>query len=365
VLIWRHEAVGDAVSRRSKRKQLKHMSRQFRPLSWSIPVGTWAGTRVALSVWFVLVAVVLCLQLESPWLGMLATGVLCVSVLLHEIAHVWVARNTGGWCDEILAWPLGGLVAPQPVLTRRSQVLTSLAGPAVHVVICLVTGVAVWRAGLLEDALNPLSGWPALSLSGGIDVLHSLLVLVFTINWALLLVNLLPVHPFDGGRILEWMLSEWLVDEAAVDLYLRLGALVGVSLFGAGMLADQTGWHGTWVVVLGGTVLVLNLQEIAGRRAVDDLETALLEYELELNDVVDEFEVIESEEGLLDRWRQRRDESRLREEERQQEVDRRVDMLLKKVHHSGFDGLSEEEKRQLRKASRQYRDRAPRPEETV
>ena len=84
MLIWRHEAVAGAVSRRSKRKQLKHMSRQFRPLSWSIPVGTWAGTRVALSVWFVLVAVVLCLQLESPWLGMLATGVLCVSVLLRN-----------------------------------------------------------------------------------------------------------------------------------------------------------------------------------------------------------------------------------------------------------------------------------------
>jgi len=40
-------------------------------------------------------------------------------------------------------------------------------------------------------------------------------------------------------------------------------------------------------------------------------------------------------------------------------------VLLKKVHRSGFDGLSEDEKRQLRKASRQYRDRTPRPEETV
>ena len=342
------------------------MSRQFRPLSWSIPVGMWAGTRVAISVWFVLAAVVLCLQLQSLWLGLMATGVLVVSVLLHEMAHVWVARGTGGWCDDILAWPLGGLVAAQPELTRRSQVLTALAGPAVHALVCLVTGVTVWRAGLLPEALNPLSGWPTVGLSGGVDAVRSVIVLLFTINWALLVINLLPVHPFDGGRVLESMLSEWLVEETAADLYLRLGALLGVALLAAGMLADQPLWHGTWLVGLGAVVLVLNLEEIAGRRAIDDLETALLEYELALDDEVEEYDPIETQEGLLERWRQRREESRVQEEQdRQQEVEHQVDALLKKIHQNGFEGLSEDEKRQLRQASRQYRQRTPRPEETV
>jgi Zn-dependent protease len=326
----------------------------------------WAGTRVAISVWFVLAAVVLCLQLQSLWLGLMATGVLVVSVLLHEMAHVWVARGTGGWCDDILAWPLGGLVAAQPELTRRSQVLTALAGPAVHALVCLVTGVTVWRAGLLPEALNPLSGWPTVGLSGGVDAVRSVIVLLFTINWALLVINLLPVHPFDGGRVLESMLSEWLVEETAADLYLRLGALLGVALLAAGMLADQPLWHGTWLVGLGAVVLVLNLEEIAGRRAVDDLETALLEYELALDDEVEEYEPIETQEGLLERWRQRREESRVQEEQgRQQEVEHQVDLLLKKIHQNGFEGLSEDEKRQLRQASRQYRQRTPRPEETV
>jgi len=342
------------------------MSRQFRPLSWSIPVGMWAGTRVAISVWFVLAAVVLCLQLQSLWLGLMATGVLVASVLLHEMAHVWVARGTGGWCDDILAWPLGGLVAAEPELTRRSQVLTALAGPAVHALVCLVTGMTVWRAGLLPEALNPLLGWPTVTLAGGVDAVRSVIVLLFTINWALLVINLLPVHPFDGGRVLESMLSEWLVEETAADLYLRLGALLGVALLAAGMLADQPLWHGTWLVGLGAVVLVLNLEEIAGRRAVDDLETALLEYELALDDEVEEYEPIETQEGLLERWQQRREESREQEEQdRQQEVEHQVDALLKKIHRSGFEGLSEDEKRQLRQASRQYRQRTPRPEETV
>ena len=53
------------------------------------------------------------------------------------------------------------------------------------------------------------------------------------------------------------------------------------------------------------------------------------------------------------------------EQGRQQEVEHQVDLLLKKIHQNGFEGLSEDEKRQLRQASRQYRQRTPRPEETV
>ncbi|MDC0176412.1 hypothetical protein OAJ60_05715 [Planctomycetaceae bacterium] len=342
------------------------MSNQFRPFAWSIPLGEWAGTRVAFSVWFAAASVVFCLQLGTVSLGLLAAAVLLVSVLLHEVAHVWVARETGGWCNEIVVWPLGGLVAPQPTLTRRSQVLTALAGPAVHTIVCLVTGITVWRAGVLDASLDPFSSWPAMTLSGGGETLKAIVILVFTINWALLLVNLLPVHPFDAGRVLEWMLSEWLAEDTATNLFLRLGVLVGVVLFVAGLLGDQPAWHGTWMVGLGAVVLVFNLEELSSRRAEDELETALLEYELAIEDVVDEFESVDPDAGLLERWQQRRAENEVQEEQaRQQEVEQQVDGLLKKVHNSGFDGLSEAEKQQLRQASQQYRERSPRPEETV
>ena len=342
------------------------MSGQFRVMSWSIALGEWSGTRIRFSVWFVLAGAVLCLQLSSVSLGLMATAALCFSVLLHEMSHVWVARGTGGWCDEILAWPLGGLLFPSPHDTRRAQVLTALAGPAVHSLVCLVTGITVWRAGLIEGALNPLSGWPALSVSTGIDVVRSVIVMLFVINWALFLINLLPVHPFDGGRVLECLLSEWLVEETATDLYLRLGALSGVGCLMSGMLADQPGWHGTWVVALGAVVLVLNLDEISSRRASDELDSLLLEYELALDDVVEEFEPVEDEEGLLERWRQEREASGEEQEQDQQRAfEREVDMLLKKIHDCGYEGLSEDEQRQLLRASRQYRDRTGRSEETV
>ena len=319
------------------------------------------------SVWLLLVAAVLCLQLGDAVTGLLASSVLLVSVLFHEMAHVWVARVTGGWGDEILAWPLGGLLAPQPALTRRAQLSTALAGPAVNALMCVLSGITVYRAGVMEQAINPLTAWPALNTGSGLEMARSVMILVFTINWTMLVVNLIPVHPFDGGRVLEWQLSEWLVEETAADLQLRLGALLGVLGFASGLLWDNPGWHGTWLVALGAFVLVWNLEEMSMRRSVEDLESALLEYELGFeNDGEDFSEIIDSDQGLLDRWRERREETRLQEEvDRQRETERRVDGLLQKVHRVGFDGLDEEEKRQLRQASREYRDRPARPEETV
>ncbi len=343
------------------------MTRYFSPLSWSFPVGTWSGTRVAVSVYFPLAVLVLCLQMQTWWYGLLAGMFLLLSSLAHEIAHVWVARATGGWGDDILVWPLGGLLHPQPALDRRSRVMTALAGPAVNGVLCLLAGIAVWRMGLLGEAINPLKGWPILpSGEGTLGLFQSAVVVLFIVNWVLLVINLIPVHPFDGGRVLECGLSGWLVEETANYLHMRLGAVAGVSLMIAGLLADHPGWHGTWVVCLGAVVLVLNLQEVAQRSAVDDLESALLDYELALDDVDGEFDVDEPDPGLLERWRQHREETRLlQEEKQQQEAERRVDVLLKKVHHHGFEALSEAEKRQLRQASQRYRDQAARSEETI
>ena len=343
------------------------MSRYFSPLSWSFPVGTWVGTRVAVSVYFPLAVLVLCLQLPVWWYGLMAGVLLILSATVHEIAHVWIARATGGWGDDILVWPLGGLLNPQPALHGWSRVMTALSGPAVNAAICLLTGIAVWRMGLLGAAINPLAGWPALPSGGGVvDVLQAAVVVLFVVNWVLLVINLIPVHPFDGGRVLEWGLSEWLVEETANYLYMRLGAVAGVGLMITGILADQTGWHGTWVVCLGAVVLVLNLQEVAQRSAVDDLENALLEYELALDEIDGEFDAVEPDPGLLGRWRQRREETRRQQEEMQQrEAERQVDAPLKKVHRQGFDGLSEPEKRQLRRASQRYRDQAAQSEETL
>ena len=66
------------------------MSNQLRPFAWSIPIGEWAGTRVALSVWFAAAAVVFCLQLGAVSLGLLAAAVLCLAAVL--VVRRWRLR---------------------------------------------------------------------------------------------------------------------------------------------------------------------------------------------------------------------------------------------------------------------------------
>ena len=343
------------------------MHSRFSPLTWSFPWGIWWGTRVRVSVFFPLLFVVLCLQLTTWQHGLLVGLLVVLSTVLHEAAHVWSARSTGGWADEILIWPLGGLIFVQPSPRCRDRVMTAAAGPLVNAVICLVTGVTVWRAGLLWESMNVFNGLPTVELfAGPTELLQGTVILLFFVNWLLLLINLLPVYPFDGGRILQAVLSEWLLVETRTAVYVRIGAVVGCGVLVMGLLIDSPELHGTWIVCLGAVILVLNLQEAAHMRAVDDLEEALLEYELSLDYSDDLEEWNAASPGMLERWRLRREETRVhRQEEHHREVAEQVDKLLEKVHLLGLDALTPEEKCQLKEASQSFRDRVTRSGETT
>lgn len=343
------------------------MHSRFSPLMWSFPGGTWFQIRLRISVLFPILVLVLCLQLATWQHGLLVGLLVAISVVLHEAAHVWSARATGGWADEVLIWPLGGLVFVQPAPRCRDRVITATAGPLVNIVICLATGVTVWRAGLFWKAINPFNGVPDVELfSGTTELLRGTIIMLFFVNWLLLLVNLLPVYPFDGGRALQAVLSEWLLAETRTAVYVRIGAVVGGGVLITGLLLDSPQLHGTWIVCVGAVILVLNLQEAAHMRAVDDLEEALLEYELSLDYSDDLGEWDATAPGMLERWRLRREESRAhRQEEHHRGLAEQVDRLLEKVHVSGLDALSAEEKRQLKEASQAFRDRVTRSGETT
>jgi Zn-dependent protease len=122
-------------------------------------------------------------------------------VLLHEFGHALACRSVGGQADHIVLWPLGGIafVAPPP---RPGAVLWSIAaGPLVNVVLLPVIFGAYYAAaaqGLPDD--------------GAVRFLWN----VAWINLWLLLFNLLPVYPLDGGQILQALL--WFVIGRAKSL---------------------------------------------------------------------------------------------------------------------------------------------------
>ncbi|HZU38313.1 MAG TPA: site-2 protease family protein [Gemmataceae bacterium] len=138
-------------------------------------------------------------------------------VLLHEFGHALVCRQVGGRANQIVLWPLGGIayVNPPP---RPGAVLWSIAaGPLVNVFLVPLT--------LGCFLIGSVLGWRE-SLP---DVNHYLLTVV-VMNISLLVFNLLPVYPLDGGQILQALL--WFVVGQARSLMIVsvIGIIAGGSL---------------------------------------------------------------------------------------------------------------------------------------
>ncbi len=114
-------------------------------------------------------------------------------VLLHEFGHALACRQVGGQANRIMLWPLGGVAFVQPP-PRPGAVLWSIAaGPLVNVILVPITVIAfviAAGAGLRQEHR---------------DFVHFLLS-ISAINLGLLIFNLLPIYPLDGGQILQALL---------------------------------------------------------------------------------------------------------------------------------------------------------------
>ena len=151
-------------------------------------------------------------------------------VLLHEFGHSLACRQVGGKADQIVLWPLGGVayVAPPP---RPGATLWSIAaGPLVNVVLVFILGI-VWIMG---RAMN----WP-----GAMPNAYAFLKAVSVVNLGLLIFNMLPIHPLDGGQILRSLL--WFVLGRARSLMVTtVVGFGGVALLIVGAVLAKDVWLG-------------------------------------------------------------------------------------------------------------------------
>ncbi len=194
--------------------------------------------------WSWLVVALIEVQARAPSYHSLAWNVLEYValfgiVLLHEFGHALACRSVGGMARFIVLWPLGGVayVSPPP---RPGAVLWSIAaGPLVNLVLVLPT----WGLFVLGAAL----GWPSTQP----DVFHFVQTLAF-INVGLMLFNLLPIYPLDGGQILQALL--WFAIGRARSLMVVsvIGMVVGVGVLlaalGLGHLHAADLWLGAIAV---------------------------------------------------------------------------------------------------------------------
>ncbi|MCK4660575.1 MAG: hypothetical protein KAV82_13725 [Phycisphaerae bacterium] len=184
------------------------------PLNWSFGIGRLFQIDLRVHVLFVLGALVVLGRSFGEEGGGLSDGaaqlaILFLIVLLHEFGHCFGCRATGGEAIEILMWPLGGLASVAPPHRWRAHLVTALAGPAVNVLFCLLTAAVliVWTGSLAAVPWNPFHVFRPLDFAVfEAWAVQRWLVLFFGLNFMLLLFNLLPVYPLDGGQALQSIL---------------------------------------------------------------------------------------------------------------------------------------------------------------
>lgn len=333
------------------------MNQHESPLYWSIPCGTWYETRVRVSVFFPLIALIIWYRMGDLRLGLVFSAVLLLSVLFHEFGHVLAARLTQGSGNDIFIWPWGGLATVQTGGNLQSRIITPAAGPIVNAIICGITAWPVMHQQRLPELLNPLI-FPLPDL--GPNLLGDTLVLTFWANWVLFCINLIPVYPLDGGRIVQAILSAKFGSETANEFYLRIGFVVGMLAMLAGLMLKRPDL-GIWLVTIGALVLILNLNEVVQLRTSDSYDDSFMGYDFSQG-----YTSLEKAEGagkprrvgFYKRWKEKRRAERKRQLlERDAEVQQQLDVLLQKVHDKGIESLTDDERRQLKRASAHLREK--------
>lgn len=326
------------------------------PFHAAVPLGSWLGVRVQLSVWFPVLALIFWWKFQLQQ-GTLLTVLLLLSVLLHELFHVLAARLTGGTADEILLWPAGGLANARPEQSFRSEFLTAAAGPAANLLLCLILLPLVWGRGGPEGPLPPglLHPFELVHVDLQQTFWSDVALLAFDLNWLLLLINLAPVWPLDGGQMLQSVLTlKWVDAETARFAALRIGMAIGLGAAVLGLMFDLI-----WLVFAGFLVFCMDLYEFFLLQLSEQLDDSFLGYDFSQGYTsLERSQARERDRrpGMIQRWRQRRAaQKRQRDEQERAETERRLDELLDKVHREGINALTDAERRFLQKASSRYR----------
>lgn len=151
-------------------------------------------------------------------------------VLTHEFGHALACRQVGGIANRIMLWPFGGVAYVDPPQRPGATLWSIAAGPLVNVALLpLLYGILLAARTLNLGAPGP-------------DV-YRLLRAILWIDVGLLIFNILPVYPLDGGQILRSLL--WFVIGRARSL--MAAAIVGfLGVAGFILLAIRIGdlWLG-------------------------------------------------------------------------------------------------------------------------
>lgn len=224
--------------------------------TWSIPAGQIFG--VNLRIHFSFILLLLYLWTVDPQTaanggarGLALVGLLFISVVLHELGHLWVSLRSGMKVRGIVLFPIGGLTVSDPgsaFLHRNSPVNVArdariaLAGPLASLIVGGASAVVI--ANTLPQA--HVLQHPYISVTN----------LPRTFVWMnafLAVINLLPAYPLDGGRIVRSMFARTMDFVTATRRAVTIGHGFAILFIFAGMV-----WN-NWLM-LAGLLLFISAQ---------------------------------------------------------------------------------------------------------
>jgi len=213
-------------------------------------VGIEVGLHWSLAIVFVLIVWTLAGQVfpsvvpDQPpsayWIVAAVAGLLFyVSLLSHEMGHAVVARRLGVKVEGITLWIFGGVARLRgDAATPVAEVKIAVAGPLVSLVLAVVFGAATF----------------ALDATGGPPLIEGACAWLAGSNAMLLLFNLIPAFPLDGGRLLRaWLWQRSSDRYRATSSAALLGRICAFLMIGLGLVAlfAQGALSGLWLIFLG------------------------------------------------------------------------------------------------------------------
>ncbi len=171
-------------------------------MQWSFPIGRIAGSEVRIHLtFFLLLLWIGIVHFQAGGAAAATEGIVFViavfaCVVLHELGHAIAARRYGIKTPRITLLPIGGVAELERMPEKPSEeIFVALAGPLVNVIIAAVL-VLFFRGQFDPDVLasmeNPTLGFAARLVA---------------VNVVLVLFNLIPAFPMDGGRVLRALLA--------------------------------------------------------------------------------------------------------------------------------------------------------------
>ena len=343
--------------------------------NWSLNLGRWVNVPVRVHVLLLLfLTVIFCVEFNTPSpvgggilsTAMVTAAILIFSIIVHELAHVFAIHNLGGSVESVMFMPWGGNSRYEYPEQKSAKLIAIMAGPFINFSIFMFGAILLLQSTetSFREIVHPFQ--PHRFLTSNVPM--TLIKIGTWVNFQLLIANLLPCFPFDGAAALRTILSFFYksVPQYRIESAVRVcGTAIAFTLIGLAFIFRdyQKGpiepiW---FLLVVGGICLYFaagysfNCETEEDPDEWDEAQTALGLSD-SFSDTPSFFVFGDTEDPEYSKWLVEKQEARIRDEmQREQREIEQADDVLVKLHNSGIESLTSDEKLLLQRVSERLR----------